>query len=645
MSIEIENDNEYIKERERITKNILDDIKIKQQNGRLWTPYHDMQLYEYVIKYNFNFFDIANRFQSLCNNNKKYEYSEDAVRLHWAFLHAMRMNNQIPNETYYQQMKLKYDKIEETSFKTVTQEKKDALSEEEDIKRMKEEFYKMQNEKKLKEEEEKNKNKEEEEKKKKEKEELEKKKKKEEEEKRKKKLQEEEEKKKKKKLEEERKRLEEENKPFKSSLYKEEPQFIKDLFSKEVPKEIKEKLEQDKGKYTKDTKETTNTNKNKPIDYSKISHDFTLIPIKPLIKDSDENTNKNNNNNKDEEELFPIKSNKQKNSSLEALKEHEKIISTKSLESQLKNTKNMNDYIQEDPILKKQYEQLNNFCKFATESINYIVNKETGINDISNTDEKKKTIEEANKKLNELFLGPIYEKAKAENFNLEEFNKKIDEEEKKMYFESTNYDNFMKTIPVDKDQDLKLKKFQEHLFAKANQMSTQELLDRISDIIKQPVSTSSSSTNLSGNSNSNSNNNNNNINNRIQNALNDVNSNDVENQDLNREMLNTVVRNINNNGNNNNNEEDEEAKSEKTKAQSETVNNDLNSSMNQMSEVSNIDKKYRHVYKGMVYYTDKPDENNNKNNNKNNNNKNKKNKNIDDELEYEDDSDDDDYNK
>ena len=65
--------------------------------------------------------------------------------------------------------------------------------------------------------------------------------------------------------------------------------------------------------------------------------------------------------------------------------------------------------------------------------------------------------------------------------------------------------------------------------------------------------------------------------------------------------------------------------------------------MNQgtISEVSNMDKRYRHVYKGMIYYTDKPDEH--KKENKNNNNK--KNKNSDDELEYDNDSDEEDYNK
>ena len=89
---------------------IIDNLKVKQQNGRLWTPYHDMQLYEYVIKYNFNFYQISNAFQKLCINDKKYEYSEDAVRLHWAFLHAMRNFDQTPDEAYYQRMKLQYDK-------------------------------------------------------------------------------------------------------------------------------------------------------------------------------------------------------------------------------------------------------------------------------------------------------------------------------------------------------------------------------------------------------------------------------------------------------------------------------------------------------------------------------------------------------
>ena len=103
---------------------VIDNIKVKQQNGRLWTPYHDMQLYEYVIKYNFNFYEISNAFQRLCINDKKYEYSEDAVRLHWAFLHAMRHFDQTPDEAYYQRMKLQYDKEKPKTFKKSRRKRK-----------------------------------------------------------------------------------------------------------------------------------------------------------------------------------------------------------------------------------------------------------------------------------------------------------------------------------------------------------------------------------------------------------------------------------------------------------------------------------------------------------------------------------------
>ena len=126
---------------------VIDDIKVKQQNGRLWTPYHDMQLYEYVIKYNFNFYEISNAFQRLCTNDKKYEYSEDAVRLHWAFLHSMRHFDQTPDEAYYQRMKLQYDKEKPTFKKRVEEKEEIKLSEEEDIKKMKNEFEQIMKEK------------------------------------------------------------------------------------------------------------------------------------------------------------------------------------------------------------------------------------------------------------------------------------------------------------------------------------------------------------------------------------------------------------------------------------------------------------------------------------------------------------------
>ena len=135
--------------RKKIAEEILNNQKVKEQNGKLWTPYHDMQLYEFVVKYNFNFFEIANKFQSLCNNSKKYQYSEEAVRLHWTFLHMMRFLGKTPDNNYYQQMKMKYDKEKETTFKSINEEKEKALSEEEDIRRMKKEFEEMQKEKNM----------------------------------------------------------------------------------------------------------------------------------------------------------------------------------------------------------------------------------------------------------------------------------------------------------------------------------------------------------------------------------------------------------------------------------------------------------------------------------------------------------------
>ena len=103
-----------------------------------------------------------------------------------------------------------------------------------------------------------------------------------------------------------------------------------------------------------------------------------------------------------------------------------------------------------------------------------------------------------------------------------------------------------------------------------------------------------------------------------------------------------------NNLENNNNNEDE--KSELTKEQSESVNENLtdNNGRNTVSSVGSLEfpKKYRHVYRGMVYYDDKPNPNDKKNSNNNRDkNKNKKNIQDDDEIEEDDDEDADEYNK
>ena len=633
---------------------VIDNIKVKQQNGRLWTPYHDMQLYEYVIKYKFNFYEISNAFQRLCTNDKKYEYSEDAVRLHWAFLHAMRHFDQTPDEAYYQRMKLQYDKEKPKTFKKRVEEKeKEKLSEEEDIKRMKEEFEKMMKEKYDKENEDKkndnsninNSIKTKVELDKKEQEEVEElinetKRKKEEENIDKKNNNNEKEKEKEIKEEKnnsenkDKKNLEEKKD---NKLYDEndEPEYIKQLFNKTIPPEILDKLNKDQGKYNsspekekdKSISSSNNINQKTAINTQSSNQNLQNSPNKEINSTSNNKTNTEN----EEEDLFPIKSSKQKE-----ISEPGKFENI-NMEKELQNTQDFHDYIESNPELKKQYDQLNNYCNFAVKSINYLVNKSTGLNDTSSEEAKK--IEQTNKQLNELLLEPIIKETKEKGYTLEDWNKKIEEEENKMTFETTNYDNYMKNAPKDEDRDIKLNKFKEHLFSFAEKISTEELLEKITGIINQ----NNSNENDNNENNINNNEGNNNINN------NEININNIQNINANNNINNNInlenaVQNFMNNlENNNNNVEDE--KSEFTKEQSESVNENLteNNGRNTISSVGSLEfpKKYRHVYRGVVYYDEKP----NPNDKNKKNNKNKKKIQEDDEIEEDDDEDEDEYNK
>ena len=570
-----------------ISNKIISNPKIAEQNGRLWTVYHDMQLFEYVIKYNFNFYEIANRFQNLCNNYKKYEYSEDAIRLHWSFLHAMRLLGKPVDVDYYKEMKLRYDnKEKELSLKALHEEKIKTLSEEEDIKRMKEEMEKAQNERyalvgtKDNTNNKDNKKKEEEEKKKKEEEEKKKK---------------EEEKNEDIKIENNIPLVKPQEKKIELAKDENEPEFIKALFSKKIPKEIQEKLEQDKGKYT-----DTHTTSSSP----------TKIP-----------DSKKTELHENDEMLFPIKSTLSKEEDPDIA--YQRIMNTQSLESQLKHTKNIDNYIEENSELKKQYDQLNTYCNFAVKSLNYIVTK--GV--IKEEDEEKDTnldskiITKTNERINELLLGPIIKKTQEEGFNLEEFNKKIEEEEKLMNSELTNYDNYMKTAPKDADAEMKLNKFKEHLFSSANKMSTEELLEKITDIINTTKMEEIANRNENEDENDN-----NNTNPNSNHPINHIN------------RLNQLNQISNLHSNNDNNSEDltNEAKTENTNPQTENIDLSVSNANNTiMSEYSSVEpKKYRHVYRGIVYYTDKPNEDRPPTQNKKGMN------------EYEeDDDDDDDYNK
>ena len=630
---------------------VIDDIKVKQQNGRLWTPYHDMQLYEYVIKYNFNFYEISNAFQRLCINEKKYEYSEDAVRLHWAFLHAMRHFEQTPDEAYYQRMKLQYDKEKPKTFKKRVEEKeKEKLSEEEDIKRMKEEFENMMKEKYDKNEDnEKNKLKEENKINKveldvKEKEEVdeiinETKRKKEEQE-EKEEQQEKEEKDKDETIDKlkdikendinnnKEKKSEENNENNKLFDENNEPEYIKQLFNKKIPQEILDKLNKDQGKYNNSPSKHSPSDNNNTQLLSQLPNNDTTKTESQQNQEKEIVTEeiKISVIEKEEEELFPIKSNKQKEISEPG------NFHNINMEKELQNTQDFHDYIQSNPELKKQYDQLNNYCNFAVKSINYLVNKSTGLGDTSSEEAKK--IEQTNKQLNELLLQPIIQETKEKGYTLEDWNKKIEEEENKMNFETTNYDNYMKDAPIDDERDMKLNKFKEHLFSFAEKISTEELLEKITGIINQNNNEEKNENEIQQNNNININ-----INNEAQNNNNNINNN-LNNLNLEHEVQNFM----DNLENNNNNIEDE--KSEITKEQSESVYENLteNNGRNTVSSINSLEfpKKYRHVYRGMVYYDDKPNKNDKKNNNKD---KNKKKIQEDDEIEEDDDEDADEYNK
>ncbi len=268
---------------------------------------------------------------------------------------------------------------------------------------------------------------------------------------------------------EEQKNQKETDSKSKNSLFKEEnePDFIKNLFNKKISKELEEKLLKDEGKYNKIEKNKEEEDEN----INEINTDSKKL--KKKLQNIEEK------NEEDEENLFPIKSKKQENNAEESLKSYE-LNKNLSLESQLKGTKTLNDLINEDDELKKQFNQLNNICDYTMKSLNYIVNKEAGFADKEKLDSK--IIENTNMKLNEFLIGPIYEMAKENNFDIDKINKQIEESERKNY-ETTHYDNFMKTIPEDQEREMKLKKFQEHFFSKAKQMSTNELLDKITEII------------------------------------------------------------------------------------------------------------------------------------------------------------------
>ncbi len=82
---------------------------ILKSNAKLWNSFLDKRLHEFVIIHNFDFYEISNRFQSVVVQPLKYYFNEDEIRKHWSFLYACRKINFVPEDTYYKNLKTKYD--------------------------------------------------------------------------------------------------------------------------------------------------------------------------------------------------------------------------------------------------------------------------------------------------------------------------------------------------------------------------------------------------------------------------------------------------------------------------------------------------------------------------------------------------------
>ena len=68
----------------------INNVSIQISNSKIWTFFLDNKLRDFVIEYNFNFADIANRFQEFIAYPYKYDFTEEEIRKHWAFLHSSR---------------------------------------------------------------------------------------------------------------------------------------------------------------------------------------------------------------------------------------------------------------------------------------------------------------------------------------------------------------------------------------------------------------------------------------------------------------------------------------------------------------------------------------------------------------------------
>ncbi len=108
-----------------VCNKIFENKAILSSNSRIWTGFLDDKLRDYVVEYNYNFFEVANRFHDFIAFPYKYDFAEDEIRRHWSFLHACRYLGIEIDDEYYDKLKSKAK--EEEKEASVNQPKEDEL--------------------------------------------------------------------------------------------------------------------------------------------------------------------------------------------------------------------------------------------------------------------------------------------------------------------------------------------------------------------------------------------------------------------------------------------------------------------------------------------------------------------------------------
>lgn len=111
-------------------EHIIQNENVIKANKTLWNEYKDKLLKQIVIMMNFDFAEIAKKFDNICKIEKKKKteddsepiYNENELRRHYAFLHAMRTLGKEVNSAYYEALLIQ-NKQEEEHHKEITEKK------------------------------------------------------------------------------------------------------------------------------------------------------------------------------------------------------------------------------------------------------------------------------------------------------------------------------------------------------------------------------------------------------------------------------------------------------------------------------------------------------------------------------------------